>query len=398
MNNATPASPQQARLSQRERKPDKVPNKSIDTDTDVDTEQRHANSITQSCSDSSQSNYKQPQQDLIRSEATAALPIPSVSDSLSSQHTRKRGRSRQSDRKKPIRARSAYNYFYQFQRKLLLKSIFSGDTIDEDEDHVGSEEKIESKYNALSLPGDVSTTYGYIPKKKNTIEIHTELRAQCNELFASESPTRKKRAHRKTPDKIEMQKLTKLVALRWKNADENVRSFFQIEADKDSHRYKAEMRRYTAKISSQPSSMPLKVLPVNDSPDESTVTNTHSTSSSSQTFTSSSSSVLSTLDILRKPSPSEYSSTTRDSVSISYDKQQDDSLHDQHNLPTNLAQSSEQEQDSPTHWPSAQVREATGSVYGYSVSPDVVISIVRSKPSWYKKDWHSKEGALGFIR
>ena len=69
----------------------------------------------------------------------------------------------------------------------------------------------------------------YIPKKKNTIEIHTELRAQCNELFASESPTRKKRAHRKTPDKIEMQKLTKLVALRWKNADENVRSFSRLK-------------------------------------------------------------------------------------------------------------------------------------------------------------------------
>jgi len=127
------------------------------------------------------------------------------------------------DPHRPIKARSAYNFFYQFQRKMIMDSMFSMETVDEDESEL------------LKIID---------PKKKDTIEIHAELRAQFNRFFGNASTTRKKRPHRKTHGKIEMQTLTKLVALRWKNANNDVRSFFQIEADKDSHRYRADMRTY----------------------------------------------------------------------------------------------------------------------------------------------------------
>lgn len=148
------------------------------------------------------------------------------------------------DPNRPVRNRTAYNLFYKYQRKVLLNSIYSKDTVDEDEGDDKEKVLDEKNETAEKLATEKNLS---ITKKKTVQEVHAELRMHFDELFGENRPVRQKRLHRKTSGTIRLHELTKIMALKWANANEDVRSFFRKEAEKDLRRYESEMREYSTK-------------------------------------------------------------------------------------------------------------------------------------------------------
>lgn len=101
-----------------------------------------------------------------------------------------------------LRPRTAYNFFYRYQRDLILRARSS------------SPSNIEN----LTLPN-----------------------LQTDQLW-SFSTSRTKRPHRKTHGLISLQQLTKTVAKRWREADTETRNKFTALAVQDKIRYKNETR------------------------------------------------------------------------------------------------------------------------------------------------------------
>ena len=100
-----------------------------------------------------------------------------------------------------LRPRTAYNFFYSYQRHLILKSKASC-------------------------------------KLKQQEEATTSL--MINSFFLSSDPSRRNRPHRKTHGLISLQQLTKTVAKRWKEADTKTRNKFIALAEQDKIRHKNE--------------------------------------------------------------------------------------------------------------------------------------------------------------
>jgi len=121
---------------------------------------------------------------------------------------------------RPVRNRTAYNLFYKYQRKVLLNSIYSKDTVDKEE--CDDKESIRwKKWNCGKISNWKEIEYH---KKKTVQEVHAELRMHFDELFGENRPVRQKRLHRKTSGTIRLHELTKIMALKWANANEDVRS------------------------------------------------------------------------------------------------------------------------------------------------------------------------------
>lgn len=100
-----------------------------------------------------------------------------------------------------LRPRTAYNFFYRYQRDLILKSKSTSSSMNQ-----------EGRANDLVVDHSV--------KLSNTL--------------------RKRRPHRKTHGLIGLQELTKTVAKRWKEADTETRNKFAALAEQDKIRYKNE--------------------------------------------------------------------------------------------------------------------------------------------------------------
>lgn len=100
-----------------------------------------------------------------------------------------------------LRPRTAYNFFYRYQRDLILKAKSSS-----------------SNNENVTVP--------------NFQTDH----------FWSFSTSRTKRPHRKTHGLISLQQLTKTVAKRWREADPETRNKFTALAAQDKIRYKNETR------------------------------------------------------------------------------------------------------------------------------------------------------------
>ena len=100
-----------------------------------------------------------------------------------------------------LRPRTAYNFFYRYQRDLILKARSSS-----------------SNNENVTVPS-----------------LHTD-------HFWSSSTARTKRPHRKTHGLISLQQLTKTVAKRWREADPETRNKFTALAAQDKIRYKNETR------------------------------------------------------------------------------------------------------------------------------------------------------------
>ena len=100
-----------------------------------------------------------------------------------------------------LRPRTAYNFFYRYQRDLILKSKASSVDVNPDVD--------------LLYQNSASLSWGY-------------------------GTARKKRPHRKTHGLIGLQQLTKTVAKRWREADEKTKNTFILLAQQDKIRYKHE--------------------------------------------------------------------------------------------------------------------------------------------------------------
>lgn len=101
-----------------------------------------------------------------------------------------------------LRPRTAYNFFYRYQRDLILKS------------------------KALSNSKDGNVDLSHIMPDPFT--------------WCANDSTRRKRPHRKTHGLIGLQQLTKTVAKRWKEADVETKNKFIALAAQDKIRYKNE--------------------------------------------------------------------------------------------------------------------------------------------------------------
>ena len=99
-----------------------------------------------------------------------------------------------------LRPRTAYNFFYRYQRDLILKS----------------------KASCNSNNGEATTSLMPSP------------------FSWSSDSSRRKRPHRKTHGLIGLQQLTKTVAKRWKEVDTETRNKFIALAEQDKIRYKNE--------------------------------------------------------------------------------------------------------------------------------------------------------------
>lgn len=109
-----------------------------------------------------------------------------------------RDKSCRSARDEILRPRTAYNFFYKYQRDLILKS----------------------KALSTSNHGDIKEINLYVDSFSCT--------------------SKRKRPHRKTHGLIGLQQLTKTVAKRWKEADTETRNKFIALAAQDKIRYKNE--------------------------------------------------------------------------------------------------------------------------------------------------------------
>ena len=304
---------------------------------------------------------------------------------------KKRSSSKQQvDPRKPVRTRSAYNFFYQYQRKLLLKFMYEtdGDT---------------NNYNGARLIGSEENEdiYKEVANKTNIKEVHTLLRAQMTELFGTLPVARKKRQHRKTHGKIEMEKLTKLVALRWKNASEEVRSFFQIEADKDSARYKIEMRLYESKLAKERNEIPTLLTSkqttslCNPQVSPRVVTPTQPISSNPN--------IASKGPIIWKEKP-----LRPKTVQVANLDKRNITLTTSNSSTSSVAMISEKtfviEESEPVlkkgdHevFSGARTRRAKGSFFGYCACPANAVSLAPLRPRWYKKDLNFNFVASGYF-
>ena len=108
-----------------------------------------------------------------------------------------------SPKKEVLRPRTAYNYFYSYQRDLILK---------------------EKKNVEQSINDD------FVRMNKNGFNSIC-----CNKLG------RHKRQHRKTHGLIGLQELTRTVAKKWKETSKETKKFFKVLADNDKRRYQMEM-------------------------------------------------------------------------------------------------------------------------------------------------------------
>ena len=106
-----------------------------------------------------------------------------------------------------LRPRTAYNFFYRYQRDSILKAM------------------------TVSLSPE---------EKKNTLY---EAPDPYSWFLAS---SRKKRPHRKTHGLIGLQQLTKTVAKRWKEADNETKDIFTRLAEQDKIRYRHESNSINA--------------------------------------------------------------------------------------------------------------------------------------------------------
>lgn len=154
----------------------------------------------------------------------------------------------------PVRARSAYNFFYQYQRLYILKSL--NDPNDPATTNESIAQELKEREESVANENSSSRCTKEVKKPQNPEEkkaVKDYLTAQMKELIGDKQVTRKKRVHRKTPGMIELKDLTCLVAFRWKRACEATREFFDSEALKDLVRYNKEMEAYRLKKSDQKS-------------------------------------------------------------------------------------------------------------------------------------------------
>lgn len=150
----------------------------------------------------------------------------------------------------PVRARSAYNFFYQYQRLYILKSL--NDPNDPTTTNESIAQELKEREESVANENSSSRSTKEVKKPQTPEEkkaVKDFLTAQMKELIGDKQVTRKKRVHRKTPGMIELKDLTCLVAFRWKKACEGTREFFDSEALKDLVRYNKEMEAYRLKKS-----------------------------------------------------------------------------------------------------------------------------------------------------
>merc|ERR1712071_286666 len=202
--------------------------------------------------------------------------------------------------------------------------------------------------------------------------------------------------------------------MKWKNTGEDVRSFFQIESDKDLHRYKMEMREYLAKKKEdslqqdiQPDKYDEKSLKMveetesqagsesfstTENEDDNLYSNMHAQPFSHEAYSINKDSLASSLsNNFERIKDSEIgSNSVDDNTTYAQNKDHDQLLlHERFSL-GNQEADLEQGADSPPYPTDVPIREATGSLYGYDISPDKAKSLLRSKPRWYKHDWNPR--------
>lgn len=174
----------------------------------------------------------------VSDEATSKRSSSSPASSTKSSKPKKRKRTEPG---KPVRARSAYNFFYQYQRVILLKSL------NDPNDPTTTEETIDQE---LKEREELEKSGKEIFIEAQTLEqkmaVKHRLRIETDVLIGNKEAKRRKRVHRKTPGMIELKNLTRLVAFRWKHACEATREFFESQAHEDTIRYKGEMKVYNA--------------------------------------------------------------------------------------------------------------------------------------------------------